>query len=376
MQRIGCFAFGILLACGDSASDGGTGAGGEGGDPTGGTTTSTSVTSAATTSSSTSATTTASTGSTGGGGAGGGCGLEVVAGGTTADPGTPGVPQLLATDIQQIWGVTVGPGHVFWTSGTGPGRLARVPKDGGDVEALATDLVDPYEPRFDDGYVYFGDADGTVKRVNADGGCVEVVVSGQDLPVALAFDSTSLYFADFTTGQIGRAPKAGGAVEMLATGQDNPGEVIVWDGYVYWVNRAGNTVDGGTLARVSTAGGAVETVVTQLTVPVELSVFQDTVFFGTADGGNDTTSWRTFDPATSQSSVLLADAGNFTDVVVDGDSLLYGHVVPNLLRSFTPGQAVTDVVSVPERPFYLGQDATHVFWSHIDVGEVMRLAKP
>ncbi len=385
MQRIGCFALGFLLACSDSASDSsGTGAGGGGGDPTGGTSSSSVSASAVTSSSATGSTSStgssSSSSSTGGGGGDGGggsmCAIEAAPGGTMPDPGMPGVSQLLATDAEQIWGTALANDHLYWTSGSGPGRLLRVPKDGGEVEALASDLVDPYGPVIDNGFAYIPDTDGAIKRVPIDGGCTEVIVSGQDAPGNVVLDATHLYFTDFATGQVGRVTKAGGAVEILATGQANPGHVGVLGDHVYWLNRAGNVVDEGSVARVEKTGGAVETILTGLTVPYEVEIFQGKVFFTSSDVPNDTNIFWTYDPAMGMATMLLPDGGRATEVTALADTLTFGHVFPHVIRSFTPGQPVADVVAVADRPFYLDQDATHVFWAAIDVGELLRVAKP
>jgi WD40 repeat protein len=108
---------------------------------------------------------------------------------------------------------------------SGHGAVLRVPKAGGEVQTLASELMEPERLAVDDAFVYFttgGRAqDGEVVRVpKAGGASVPLYKAGGDKaggasPIALALDAASVFFTD-SHAAIWRVPKAGGVAQKLA----------------------------------------------------------------------------------------------------------------------------------------------------------------
>lgn len=369
MRRTVFLALALSAGCGDASSSGG---GGQGAGGTGGLTEGGGGVAVEGGGGAIAATGGSAEGGQGGASTGGAppCGIEIVPGGLTPDP-TATEPQLFATDQESLWGLVADDTYLYWTNGSNPGRLVRQPRDGGALEALATDLVDPYEPFLDEGYVYFPDSDGTVKRVNADGGCVEIIATA-DTPTYLAFDSEHVYFSDFFSGAIGRAPKAGGEVTVLASGQANPVDLIVDDTHVYWVSRAGNVVGEGSFSRVAKTGGSVEVLMPGLTVPRELRWYQGKPLFFSDD--QDGEHVFLYDPIAGTPEVLLQRS--FTGVLVEGDVLYYGDVFPHRMLRWDPVDQETELALLDERPFYPAKSDTRLYWLSLDVGDVMGMSLP
>lgn len=105
-------------------------------------------------------------------------------------------------------------------SGEPSARVARISRDGGPIETLASaaiepaNIVDPFRGlSSDDGYLYFAATDGAM-RVSLSGGEVERV---SEHTGSLTLIDDDLWIADGNAGELVRVPAAGGVAITLTT---------------------------------------------------------------------------------------------------------------------------------------------------------------
>lgn len=186
-------------------------------------------------------------------------------------------PQSLALDA----------GHVFWINygyGIKAGSVARVAKDGGEVEVLAGSIDQGIDVAVDDDAVYFTSwgIDAGVYRIDKATLELQWLLGTPDRPTGIAIDEESIYFAvgDLSgTTSLGKMPKLGGEVEFL--NQDLPRvlRLAVDESHVYFT--ASGKVDlTGTTGRVPKTGGAMETLaVTSDALHSSLALDKEAVYF-------------------------------------------------------------------------------------------------
>lgn len=193
--------------------------------------------------------------------------------------------------------------HVYFVDEFGV--VSRVPKTGGEVEALSDPLEwFPMSIAVDATHVYIGvlpfealltPMPGSILSVPKSGGVAGVLVSGVPTPSALATDDSHLYWAAFGTldfmdgslasdGRIERVTKDGAERTTLAS--DLSGSVgLVLDGNDVYFGETGTADDDPSvgLYRVAKSGGAVATIVNNAAVG-PLSIDGNTLVFrgGTA----------------------------------------------------------------------------------------------
>jgi hypothetical protein len=166
------------------------------------------------------------------------------AGGPDVDrlPKTGGGFTTLATG-QQVGGLAVGEGQVYWTSsfqpkatGASSGSLDRV-AESGEITAIANDLGFPGELAVDDTNAYWVDSLGAIDMVPLTGGRVTVLVKNQAGINGIAAAGGYVYWTNFS-GQIGTcglcppmpAPKLGDGT-LLRTAVKGGASTVIAKGY-------------------------------------------------------------------------------------------------------------------------------------------------
>lgn len=146
--------------------------------------------------------------------------------------------------------------------------VTKANKDGNDAVAVAQtgyeieNVYDAYALHVDASDVYFTD-DVFIDKAHQDGSGVATMVQGHDIfsgdPLinGIAMDDTTLYFTltggDDPSGSVMAMPKAGGPPVELAAGLGNPGELVVDDTNVYWLEQG--SASGAAVERVAKTGG-------------------------------------------------------------------------------------------------------------------------
>ncbi len=114
--------------------------------------------------------------------------------------------------------------------------------------------------------IYFGAyfaGPGRILKVPLDGGPATTLVSNLQQPAGIALDTSNIYLTDLNAGTVLRAPLQGGTPITLASGQSDPGPILVDDRFVYWA-----TLNDGLLMRVELDGGTPQTLFNTMTSSV------------------------------------------------------------------------------------------------------------
>lgn len=140
------------------------------------------------------------------------------------------VTTLATGNLYAFGGIAVDNTDVFFMESGGEGNLFKVSKDGGTVINLASLIyITRNRVVVDSTYAYFTETGsvggGAVKKVPKAGGDVITLASNLNDPKAIALDSSSVYFVECGTltpcgglalGSVMRVSKDGGVVTTLA----------------------------------------------------------------------------------------------------------------------------------------------------------------
>ncbi len=134
-------------------------------------------------------------------------------------------------------------GHVYWTHGSGPGRIVRSDIDGANRVTLVSGLSNPRGLAIDvaGGRLYWSDTvDRRMYRAPIDGGTPEVIVATGDQLGNPTLDPVNgkIYFGNFTRGDMRRANLDGSDAEVLFDGLFTPIAVALDldAGKIYWAD--------------------------------------------------------------------------------------------------------------------------------------------
>jgi hypothetical protein len=125
--------------------------------------------------------------------------------------------------------------HVLLTECMG-GQVSRVPKAGGEVEAIATGQGRPMGLGVAGGWVVWTTLDDkTLMRATLEGREPTVLATGLEHAVDVAVDATHAYVAlKSDPGAIVRIPLVGGPIELFAGEQHHPSHLALQPDTVWW----------------------------------------------------------------------------------------------------------------------------------------------
>lgn len=119
--------------------------------------------------------------------------------------------EVLVDSLKSAWGLAIDATHVYFTEQNG-GTLKKIPKGGGPVTVLATNLDGPRSVIVDGEFAYVAEfaLTGHVYRIpitGLDGGAPTLMASNQGHPIGLTQDKDFLYWANNTDGRIMKVRK-------------------------------------------------------------------------------------------------------------------------------------------------------------------------
>jgi len=284
--------------------------------------------------------------------------------------------RLVASGQAHPWSIFVDERWVWWSNkgkGTGDGAILRVPKAGGPIEPICTDLDAPYgiavgEERLafgvsrpgkggygvwklselsagtcghlalkdhepwalviTGGFLYFSDLRAhAIERVALEDAARTTVATTKGRPVGLAVDATHAFFTDSDPGVVAKAPLAGGPVVELYKGGDKTTGIAIDATDVYWSEWGS-----GRIAKVSKNGGTV--------------------------------------------TVLATDQKGARAIAIDGQRVFFTHPPSGSIRSVAKsGGPVTIHATGQKHPYSVAVDGKSIFWANVDGGTVEAVDK-
>ena len=159
-----------------------------------------------------------------------------------------GSSTILDSGASGLRGIAADATNVFWVTTS---SIMKSAKTAGSKSELVSGEQAPTEIVVAQGKLFWiASVDNSVKTATTDGTGVTPIATQLLYPVAIAVDATNVYIAErgsdaggFNDGKISRVGVGGGPKEEIATGQAAPESIALFNGYVYWTNFNGLTVN-------------------------------------------------------------------------------------------------------------------------------------
>ena len=195
----------------------------------------------------------------------------------------------------EVWAndILVNGTNVFWDD-YASNEIRSAGLDGSGPTTLAGAAVGvgtPQQMAIDGQFIYWSNRfnGATIQKAPLAGGGLVNLSTGQD-PVAVAVDSVNVYWANYSSGNIQKAPLAGGTASLVATSGGNGAWSIATDGVnVYWGNK-GAATDGGASGSITAAPangrGGLGTVLATSPNPLYITIDASCVYWADNKNGN------------------------------------------------------------------------------------------
>lgn len=253
------------------------------------------------------------------------------------------LPRDLASE--QAWPVAVRltATHVYWANWGSYqlGAIARMAKQGGQVEFLTMSKNLPDSLYIDDQFAYWSERmGGAVQRIPLVGGQSEVLRGSTSL-FTWVLGNDALYFSESGNQIIQSMPKSGGHANTVVVPNDPEANtatllVRVHENEVFWTQQATNNLSGEVVTRLYRAGRAAAQ---QELVTEELAVMLGDVAFD-----RDNVYWTVSEPYRRCQDTTMCPVGG-----------------PVRAKPLAGGEART-IVSAEDYPSALTVDAERIYW--------------
>jgi hypothetical protein len=262
--------------------------------------------------------------------------------------------------------------NVYWTNAAPMGGVRTTTKNGGmtnkvqDLEnarglTLSTDGVAFYTSYQIGGVLW--------RYVLGTGDAPTAIGSGQDFAPEVVVDGTNVYWSNGTSIQK-KDSNGLGTPTTVAGGQSSPHGLAVVGGDVFWVTN--DSFSGG-LWRTSVGGGTVEQL-TSTTAARAVAAHAGIVYYAGLS-----VNWKVvaYDTATKIDKAIAVDQGLVEGVAADASGVYWTRTDEGEVVHLAPG-ATTPVPIAKgfDKPFAIALDAGFVYFTTEGDGRILKLAKP
>lgn len=290
-------------------------------------------------------------------------------------------PVKIASGQGQPSGIDVDATHVYWTSATN-GTVMKAPIGGGAPTTLASGISGPAGVAVDSTNVYWvATSGGNVYKAPIDGGNSTILASAQGSPLNIAVDATHVYWTNYG-GTVMKVPIAGGVPTVLASAQPTPLGLAVDADYVYWVNGFFGS-NNATVMKVPIDGGVPLTIASGQTRPTAISVDATSAYWVNVVGnGADTLLKCPLGgcpgniPVTLASSQQIGHLSNLILIAVDSTHVYWPNGPDGTIKRVSIHGGVPKTLATGQQsPNAVVDDANSIYWTQIQGGNIMKLAK-
>lgn len=278
---------------------------------------------------------------------------------------------LLASNQDFPYSVTVDGSSVYWTDSNDPGAVMKVPIGGGAPTTLATTSGAHTEPEdlvVDSTYVYWIDAfgGGAVERVAIGGGSKTLLATGLQYPESLSLQGGFLYWTDVNAGTVQKMAAAGGSVTTLASGLSTPWGIGTDSTSVYFTHAGG-------IGKVPLGGGSVTSLVAGPSM-YQIAVNSTDVFWTTPNSKS-----MSKVPINGGSTTILSSSLNHPLAMALDASYVYWtcNYCGTVSKMPLGGGPITTLAGGMTNPVGIAVDANYVYYTDYvhTTGRVLKAAK-
>lgn len=314
------------------------------------------------------------TGQGGAGGGAGGAGASGGSGGSGAGGGTGGSggsvcgaePTPLVTGLVSAFVLALDATHVYWTDAA-THEVGKTPLTGGTPQVLAVgNWTNSYGIAVGAENVYWTAMDGGVRAVPKNGGTPTLLAQGQGFPDDVVLDAKGIYYGGVDA--IMTIPYGGPPAVVAVT--DPWADPLTLDANnLYWISPA---VSPFILRTAPKTGGAVTDLATADGYVVDIAANATDVYWTTQSGSLQMVSKQGSSAVTLASHVEYEAAWK---VVLDDTHVYWSHFAGVILRMPLGGGPEEVVVANQPGMQDVAVDANCVYWSNVDDGTIMAMAK-
>ncbi len=290
------------------------------------------------------------------------------------------MPFVMASDQSTPTNVAIDDTHLYWTNQVSKGAVMRVALQGGTPEVVAAFDLEPGGLFVEDTHVYWSEfgSPGSVRRLaktdSGDSSKAEELAKDQPKSMSIAVDADNVYFT--TSQTIRSVSKSGGTMKEIASNQNYPAVLIASYGFLYWTSTFGGFI---AQANTKDLDAGVQLLVSNQSSPGGLTVDIGYLYWANylGDGSGGTPRIMTVDRAGATAPVVLADGQASPAMVAQfGTHVYWTNIVGGtIMRVPKTGGTVEVLASGQQAPGGIAVNTTAVYWVNRDDGTVMGIVR-